>query len=44
MILIRFLCGSSELASKKETETAQGQVFGRFVDGFCGFDTILIRF
>ena len=36
------------LASRKETETALGQPFGRFLDGFCGFDmvfdTILIRF
>ena len=36
------------LASRKETETALGQPFGRFLDGFCGFDMvfvfILIRF
>ena len=52
MILIRFWYGSSELASEKETETAQGQVFGRFfrkilmvlIWFWYGFDTILIRF
>jgi hypothetical protein len=32
------------LASKKETETAQGQAFGRFFEGFCGFDMFLISF
>jgi hypothetical protein len=42
MILIRFWYGSSELASEKETETAQGQVFGRFFKDFYGFDMILI--
>ena len=50
MWLIRFQYGSNELASKKETETTQGQVSGRFFEGFCGFmfwydfDMILIRF
>ena len=51
-ILIRFWYGSSVLASKKETETTQGQVFGQFFEGFFavliwfwhGFDAILIRF
>ena len=36
------------LASRKDTETAPGQPFGRFLQGSCGFsydfDTILIRF
>ena len=50
MILIRFWYGSSELASEKETETAQGQVFGRFSKVFgvliwfwYDFDTLLMR-
>ena len=30
------------LASRKETETAPGQAFGRFLEVFCGFDMILI--
>jgi hypothetical protein len=39
------------LVSKKGTETAPGQAFGRFLEGFCGFDMfsndfdmVLIRF
>jgi hypothetical protein len=28
----------------KETETAPGQAFGRFLAGFCGFDMILVWF
>ena len=48
MILIRFLYGSNELASKKETETAQEHVFGRVFNGFLwfwhDFDMVLIRF
>jgi len=44
MILIRFLYGSNELASKKETETAQEHVFGRVFNGFYGFGMILIWF
>ena len=44
MILIRFWYGSSELASNKETETAQGQVFGRVFKCFYGFGMILIWF
>ena len=32
------------LASRKETETAPGQAFGRFLAGFCGFDMILVWF
>ena len=36
------------LASRKDTETAPGQPFGRFLEVFCScwydFDTILIRF
>ena len=32
------------LASRKETETAPGQAFARFLEGFCGFNMILIRF
>jgi hypothetical protein len=28
------------LASRKETETALGQPFGRFLEGFCAFDMI----
>ena len=42
--LIRFWYGSSELASNKETETAQGQVFGRVFKCFYGFGMILIWF
>ena len=51
VILIWFWYGSGGLASKKETETAPGQAFGRFLEGFCGFDMfsndfdmVLIRF
>ena len=44
MILIRLWYGSSELVSKKETETAQGHVFGRAFNGFYGLGVILIWF
>ena len=32
------------VASRKETETAPGQPFGRFLEGFGGFDMILLWF
>ena len=32
------------LASRKETETAPGQPFGRFLEGFGGFDMMLLWF
>ena len=47
MVLIWFGNGASFSGfltgwlSRKETETAPGQPFGRFLAGFCGFDILI---